>query len=627
MFNINQNSLYIAFNKPSYMPGEQVMGTVYLNTVNSLDAHGIELTFYSEEHIKYIEYINKRVDHHNPYNPPQKGRAPNRAGAKRSTAPKVSKGSGRTINRSGNARIQGNRGTHLHSKGGGMRGGIDSPIQVVPVPRVSNLVLYSFKFLLNPQNSQFISAGQYAYPFTFILPLGLPGSFEYYDHEISGYIQHLITARAYSYSNPNNQFMTTNLLIVKTDTSQYNFPLNITDEYEMGCCGCFCQDGIIKLTTHFEKQGYYFGENIKCYTNVDNGNCGLDVTSIIAEIRQEIKLTTPKSQRPLNINRIICRQRIKSLIEKNSINKVDFNFLLSDEKNPIYNYYNDCRFYNLYGSADTLCSMQCSTKGANLQCNYYLSVYVSYDECCRGTPYCTIPLYVTVGSKYSNYQFNIPQGYNPQPYNSINIEMPAVGAPYQSTGDELNPILPPGINNPTYINNNRGSHTNNMPGKTNYVKPDNKPSNNNNNNNNNQNNNNNNNNGGYVGGGGFNYDIDIPMPKKNDLPTQEEINNNNNNNNNNQPPFAIDDNNNNNNQPPFALDDNNNNNQPPFALDDNNNNNQPPFALDDNNNNNQPPFALDNNNVEPNDIQINMNDNKTNLNPGTNKIMNVELLE
>ena len=274
-----------------------------------------------------------------------------------------------------------------------------------------------------------------------------------------------------------------------------------------------------------------------------------------------------------------------------------FNFLLSDEKNPIYNYYNDCRFYNLYGSADTLCSMQCSTKGANLQCNYYLSVYVSYDECCRGTPYCTIPLYVTVGSKYSNYQFNIPQGYNPQPYNSINIEMPAVGAPYQSTGDELNPILPPGINNPTYINNNGGSHTNNMPGKTNYIKPDNKPSNNNNNNNNNQNNNNNNN-GGYVGGGGFNYDIDIPMPKKNDLPTQEEINNNNNNNN----------------QPPFTIDDNNNNN------------NQPPFALDDNNNNNQPPFALDNNNVEPNDIQINMNDNKTNLNPGTNKIMNVELL-
>jgi hypothetical protein len=267
--------------------------------------------------------------------------------------------------------------------------------------------------------------------------------------------------------------------------------------------------------------------------------------------------------------------------------------------------------------------MQCSTKGANLQCNYYLSVYVSYDECCRGTPYCTIPLYVTVGSKYSNYQFNIPQGYNPQPYNSINIEMPAVGAPYQSTGDELNPILPPGINNPTYVNNNGGSHTNNMPGKTNYIKPDNKPS----NNNNNNNQNNNNNNGGYVGGGGFNYDIDIPMPKKNDLPTQEEINNNNNNNNNNQPPFAIDDNNNNNNQPPFALDDNNNNNQPPFALDDNNNNNQPPFALDDNNNNNQPPFTLDNNNVEPNDIQIKINDNKTNLNPGTNKVMNVELLE
>ena len=60
----------------------------------------------------------------------------------------------------------------------------------------------------------------------------------------------------------------------------------------MGCCMCFCQDGNIKLTIHFEKQGYNFGEIIKCYTNVDNRNCGLDVTSIIAEIRQEIKLTT-----------------------------------------------------------------------------------------------------------------------------------------------------------------------------------------------------------------------------------------------------------------------------------------------------------------------------------------------
>ena len=394
MFNINQNSLYIAFNKPSYMPGEQVVGTVYLNTVNSFDAHGIELTFYSEEHIKYIEYIMQRVDHHKPYNPPKKGgrSGPTRAGQRRSPSPKVSKGSGRTINRSGNARIQGLRGTSHYSKGGGMRGGIDSPHQVVPVPRVSNLVLYSFKFLLNPQNSQFISAGQYAYPFTFILPLGLPGSFEYYDHEISAYIQHLITARAYSYSNPNNQFMTTNLLIVKTDSSQFNYPLNITDEYEMGCCMCFCQDGNVKLTTHFEKQGYYFGENVKCYSSVDNRNCGLDVTGIVAEIKQEIKLTTPLSQRPLNINRVICRQRIKNLIEKNTINKVEFSFPLRDEKNPIFDYYKDCRFYNLYGNPDTLCSMQCSTKGSNLECNYYLSVYLSYDECCRGTPYCVIPL-------------------------------------------------------------------------------------------------------------------------------------------------------------------------------------------------------------------------------------------
>ena len=609
MFNINQNSLYIAFNKPSYMPGEQVVGTVYLNTVNSFDAHGIELTFYSEEHIKYIEYIMQRVDHHKPYNPPKKGgrSGPTRAGQRRSPSPKVSKGSGRTINRSGNARIQGHRGTSHYSKGGGMRGGIDSPHQVVPVPRVSNLVLYSFKFLLNPQNSQFISAGQYAYPFTFILPLGLPGSFEYYDHEISAYIQHLITARAYSYSNPNNQFMTTNLLIVKTDSSQFNYPLNITDEYEMGCCMCFCQDGRVKLTTHFEKQGYYFGENVKCYSSVDNRNCGLDVTGIVAEIKQEIKLTTPLSQRPLNINRVICRQRIKNLIEKNTINKVEFSFPLRDEKNPIFDYYKDCRFYNLYGNPDTLCSMQCSTKGSNLECNYYLSVYLSYDECCRGTPYCVIPLYITIGNSYNNYHFNIPQGYNPQPYNSINIELPAVGAPYQSTGDNLNPVLPPGINNPTYINNNNGSHTNNMPGKTNYIKPDNKPS----NNINNNNNNNNNNNGGYVGGGGFNYDIDIPMPKKNELPTQEEVNNQNNDNN----------------KPPFAIDTNNNNNQPPFALDDNNNNNQPPFALD--NNNNQPPFVMDNNNnnLGPNDIQININDNRTNLNPGTNKIMNAELLE
>jgi hypothetical protein len=605
MFNINQNSLYIAFNKPSYFPGEQVIGTVYLNTVNSFDAHGIELTFFSEEHVKYIEYIMKRVDHHNPYSPPKRGggRGPTRSGPKRSG---VHKGSGRPINRSGGARIKGYRGTHLHSKGGGMRGGVDNPYQVVPVPRVSNLVLYSFKFILNPQNSQLIAAGQYAYPFSFILPVGLPGSFEYYDHEISAYIQHLITARAYSYSNPANQFMTTNLLFVKTDSSKYNFPLQISDEYEMGCC-CFCKDGNVKLLTQFEKQGYYLGENIRFYSHVDNRNCGLDVTGIIAEIKQEIKLTTPNSQKSLNITRTITKQRLKNLIEKNTTNKVAFNFPLKDENNPIYNYYKDCRFYNLYGNPNTLHSMQCSTKGSNLECNYYLSVYLSYDECCRGTPYCTIPLYITIGDNYSNYQFTNPQGYNPQPYTSTTIDLPAVGAPYQSTGDQLDPILPPGIANPTNVHP-VDSHTNNMPGKTNYEKRDVKP----NtgyvpNNNNYVNNNNNNggvvNEGGYVGGGGFNYDIDIPMPNKNnDLPTQEEINNNNNNNNNNQPQFALD------------LNDNNNNQAPPFTLDNN-----------DNNNNNQPPF--NNDNINNNDIQINMIDNKTDLNPANNKVLNVQLLD
>jgi sporulation-control protein spo0M len=145
-----------------------------------------------------------------------------------------------------------------------------------------------------------INQGHYVYPFTFMLPLNLPGSFESYSDEHSAYIKHIVEVRALPL-DPNTQAITNSILfIVRQPPQFFQYPSKMTDSKCIKIC-CL-NKGTSSVTVSLEKNYYTTDDKVNVICELDNTKCSLDIKSIKLELFQEIILKD-KNERVQNISR------------------------------------------------------------------------------------------------------------------------------------------------------------------------------------------------------------------------------------------------------------------------------------------------------------------------------------
>jgi len=231
MGNSNSNKHHggvIQFDQPFYYPGNLVTGTIFLNVIDIFNTRGVELS------IKCIESVKAIEDH------------------------------------------------FVEVVENGVRRNVREDREF----KDKNTLFQNKNFLPNFNN--IINIGQYAYPFSFIIPAHLPGSFEYYTDRISAFIKYQVKVKILPI-NDEKPFKFSTILVVRQTPSMFNYQQNLTDTRQI-TTWCFFNKGTATLNVSYQKNNFALDEIIQMQCNLNNTRCQLDSTAIMLQLFQKITL-------------------------------------------------------------------------------------------------------------------------------------------------------------------------------------------------------------------------------------------------------------------------------------------------------------------------------------------------
>ena len=248
------DGILIELDKPYYFPGELIFGKIYLNLFQNHYSSGINLTIQGEEFVSYSEMkIKKGNNQHN------------------------------SNNNHNNKNTSSNNQKYVKKREG-------------------KTIIYRCSELIIPFHDSIIQAGQYIFPFSFILPSHLPGSFEYYDNDNFAYIKYIIQASSESFKSHQtlkNDF----LLILRQSPLYFHYPTRLSNTQNLSTW-CFFNKGSSTLNISYEKNYYCPEEKVNVICELDNTRCKLKATSIKLSLIQTIIL---KNKQDKNRNKILSR--------------------------------------------------------------------------------------------------------------------------------------------------------------------------------------------------------------------------------------------------------------------------------------------------------------------------------
>ena len=250
-----EGGILIELEKPYYYPGEMVLGKMYLNFHQNFKSHGIELTLEVEEYASFREQKRRRNN-----NPNHNHNHNHNHDNKLQNQPLVP-----------------NQNTTFYSK-----------------LRYGKRVLFKSSQIIITFNNNFISSGQYVYPFSFMLPPNLPGSFEYYDLENAAYIKYLLEVKALS-SHSSNHIKNEMLIIVRQSPQFFQYPTRLSDTKNITTWCCFGK-GSSTLNISYEKNYYCPEEKVNVICELDNTRCQLKATCIKLALMQTIVIKDKKNR-------------------------------------------------------------------------------------------------------------------------------------------------------------------------------------------------------------------------------------------------------------------------------------------------------------------------------------------
>jgi hypothetical protein len=237
-------AVYIHFDKPFYYPGDIVTGTIYLNVLSALETKGIELTVKISEQVKFMD---------------------------REFKSKTEKYFNQATNREEERQVQ----------------------ELVDVERKDKQTLFKNSCIIGTMVNNIFNFGQYAYPFSFTLPNFLPGSFEYYSHEISANIRYIVKAKALKWREDDSDLETRNILVVRQPLQGFSYPSQVTNESKL-TTWCFFNKGSSRLTVSFPKNNFVMDERLSVLCGLDNRNSKLPCKNLKFQLIQTMVLRSHK---------------------------------------------------------------------------------------------------------------------------------------------------------------------------------------------------------------------------------------------------------------------------------------------------------------------------------------------
>jgi len=268
-----------------------------------------------------------------------------------------------------------------------------------------------------------IYAGQYVYPFSFMLPGHLPGSFEYYDYENTAYIKYILEAKALS-STGSNHIKNEILLIVRQSPQFFQYPTKLSDTKNISTWCCFSK-GSSTLNISYEKNYYCPEEKVNVICELDNTRCTLNGNAIRLALMQTITLHDKKN-RTKYLTRKVAESRYAGVYNAGQENTRTLELVLADNSNPTRQHIDRCAHHFLFKEKNLITLLQATVKSSLIDCKYHFHVTVDYDSmlCCSGKPTIDIPIIMYIPDIRPNMQLYQPTNWNPQLMPICEVNLP-----------------------------------------------------------------------------------------------------------------------------------------------------------------------------------------------------------
>jgi hypothetical protein len=221
-----------------------------------------------------------------------------------------------------------------------------------------------------------IAPGEYQYPFSFVLPRYLPGSFEYYDRENKAYVTYILEAELPAIK-PQNSIKSFLLLIVSQRLEALGIQIRKESTEKLYSFCCIPQGGAT-LRASLPKENFYAHEFVKILCELDNRDTRLNGKDIKAKLIQNI-LLKDKTGRSKLIQRVISKVHFKHFYPKRDITRFSLEIPLSDSNNPTRRYVDKCDHIDLLKDKRMVSNLQASTRSELINCTYIVELMAYYD--------------------------------------------------------------------------------------------------------------------------------------------------------------------------------------------------------------------------------------------------------
>jgi hypothetical protein len=231
-------TIYVQLNKPTFSPGEQVDGTIFLNVMSNFPgSNQLVLTISGMEMTRLIE-----------------------------------------------------RKTRTYTSGYGKNR--TTRTQVYYVTHTDYNTFFNHKFVLHQFTTPYVPAGQYTFPLSFLLQQGLPSTFNYEFHKhgncyarVNYQIGACISSRQNTFTNIQSQHP---FIVNQEQIMTSGLQKKVMNKKIVSWC---CLDrGSSAITSYFEKNDYVPGEVAFVISEVDNSKGKAEILEVKGIFRQRLRI-------------------------------------------------------------------------------------------------------------------------------------------------------------------------------------------------------------------------------------------------------------------------------------------------------------------------------------------------
>lgn len=347
----NMGSIYVRLDKGDFTPGDQVTGMVMLNLFSNFNHGSVYLTVAGVEQVNLVELVTT-------------GTGDDRKEEKK-----------------------------FHN---------------------DRNFFFNNRFPLHHFAGGFVPAGQYNFPFCFVLPSGLPSSFKY---KFRKHMEDCFAMTTYEVSASLENQMETSMNY--TIPMSVNQPMQLSDgskkmemDTEVTHCCCIGK-GRAKIVSYFEKQGYIPGETAYLITEADNTKSTAAIENISGEFYQVIKMKAGFYEDTVrNSLKNVSTQGLQPGESKQGPNAIRIEIPLVNDKHTT----------NVEEKV-----VQPTSRGKLITNEYYISNVLNMDACicCGSHPTCTLQLSLRNPSYNYNPWQSQPENWNPQTFSTMNFQFNA----------------------------------------------------------------------------------------------------------------------------------------------------------------------------------------------------------